>query len=65
MLKNYSFSVLPRKFKNLIFHTLTPLLGFCFPGQAVLAGMQLQRSQEGYPASSRGEGVGGDKAKAG
>lgn len=46
-LENESFSSLPRKFNNLIFHALTPLLFFLqsFP---VLAGTQLQAIGEGY-----------------
>lgn len=57
----------PRKVKKSHFSHAYASAGFLqsFPVWAVLAGTQLQRSQEGYPASSRGEGVGGDRDEAG
>lgn len=61
------FQCSPKKVKKSHLSHAHASAGFSqsFPVQAVLAETQLQRSQEGYPASSRGEGVGGDEAEAG
>lgn len=61
------FQCSPKKVKKSHLSHAHASAGFSqsFPVQAVLAGRQLQRSQEGYPASSRGEGVVGDEAEAG